>query len=576
MIPAVALLGLLFCADSHALDPRLHGSFLDEPSSWRGLALSMGPGHPVCARATFDRRKAAAGGMVLLLDTADASDDEAVRMSEALVVRRGGLAGSAALAARRHGVPAVALAAGVCDGAKPSWTLLEPAFSAPSRQEGVPARAASGTRERVIVEGAAVCVDPVSARVSLPAPEESAARVEAAEAARAYDGLRDAGALERWLGSEAAGSRAHALMSELVPRAFTGGIERDDFARLVRACRAEASSAGRQSLARIERRAFSRAERALRAELSSCPESAADAPSLSALDHIEASARLGAERAAWAGRVLGLEAKSVGSLARECSRACERRRKSVPEESPSFAAVARAAGADSPVFTPLPKGSWSSFMAENGLADFLETTVSDASLGLNRKSARLRERILASPLDPASGAARAAMSAADGPVLVVGEDSSVSAGPGDVLEKVRQVWADSWAPGPLGARLRAGRGLAYEGRVRIEKSPAVEVSGLVFSRDPGSGRRGRTIIEAAGGRWELDPRTGRVLSREGSDPSAMSPARLRRLARAARAFDAWLGKAAEVSFAFAADKLLVLSARGLESPALPHPVSGAR
>ena len=549
--PAAVLLAVFLAAPSSAADPRLRGVPDPEPGSWRGLALSLGPGHPVCGRATFDRRKAAAGGLILVVDAAEPGDEDAVRMSEALVARRGGLTSRAALAARRHGVPAVALGAGVWDPAGPTLTLAEPVFGPPAAAGAALVRAATGALERVLREGDAVCVDPASARVVLPAADEADARVAAAEAARAYDGLRDAGALERWLTAEPGPARAAALARELIPRAFEGGVPPADFARLIRACRAAAGSSGREGLSRIERRVFARSIRVLRAELSACPSAAADAPAAATLDRLVGEAQAAAERASQAGRALGAGDGGAPALARACADSAARRRKSVPSAPPSLDAAARAAGADRPDSVELPADSWSRFASDNGLGDFLTSTRDDASLGLRRKSSRVRERIMGARLDPASEAGRAALAAASGPVLVVGEDATLEAGPADVLAKVREVWAASWAPGPLGARLRAGRGSDYEGRVRVEKAVAAEVSGVAFSRDPGSGLRGRLIVEA--------------------EP-ALSPARLKRLRRLVRALDAWRGAGVEVAFSFAGEKLLVHSARALEAPAPPRPV----
>ncbi len=549
--PVAAILAVFLTASSLAADPRLRGVLDPEPGSWRGLALSLGPARPVCGRATFERGKAAAGGLILVVDAVEPGDEDAVRMSEALVVRRGGLTSRAALAARRHGVPAVALGTGVWDTTGPSLTLLEPMFGSLSAEGGIALRAASGSRERVLREGDVVCVDPAAARVILPAADKAEARLAAAEAARAYDGLRDAGALERWLTVESGPARAAALAQELIPRAFEGGVAPADFARLIRACRAAAATSGREGLARVERRVLSRYIRALRAELSACPASADDAPSAETLERLVSRAQAAAERAAQAGGVLGAGDGGAPALARACADAAARRRQAVPAASPSLDDAARAAGADRSDSVELPAGAWGRFVSDNGLAEFLAATLDDASLGLRRKSERVRERILAARLDPASGAGRAAVVAATGPVLVVGEDAALEAAPLDILAKVREVWAASWAPGPLGARLRAGRGSDYEGRVRVVKVVAAEVSGLAFSRDPGSGLRGRIIVETE---------------------TALSSARRKRLTRLVRALDAWRGTGVEVAFSFAGGKLLVHSARALEVPAPPRPV----
>ncbi|HAZ08573.1 MAG TPA: hypothetical protein DCZ01_08655 [Elusimicrobia bacterium] len=582
--PLAALLGILLAAPCAASDPRLRFAAEPEPGSFHGLALSQGPGRPVCARATFDRRKAAAGGRILILDGAEPGDEDAIRMSQAVIARRGGLTSRAALAARRHGVPAVALGRGVWDPAGPALLVAEPVFGPSSSVGGVEARPAAGTREAALREDSAMCVDAPSARVLLLAPDEAEERVAAAEAARAYDGLRDAGALERWLDSEPGASRAAALCAELVPRAAEGAMPFADLARLTRAARAHAGAAGRERLARAERRAFARAARAARAELASCPSSAADAPSAEVLARLASEAKDLALRVAAIGGVLGTGDGGAGALARACGEAAARRRKSVPVASPSLEEASLAAGADRSEVVELPPDSWRRFVSENGLSDFLSSTLDDASLGLRRKSARVRERLLAARLEPASQAGRAALAAATVPVLVVGEDATLSASAGEVLTKVREAWAASWAPGPLGARLRAGRGSDYAGRMRLMRLAPADVSGLAFSRDPGSGRRGRILVEAAPGgiaavleggaasaRRALDARTGRMLESQGAE-AGLTPARLKRLARLVRGLDAWRGGGVETAFSFAGGRLLVHHVRPLEPPAPARPV----
>ncbi|UPT72739.1 MAG: PEP/pyruvate-binding domain-containing protein [Elusimicrobiota bacterium] len=133
--------------------------------------------------------------------------------------------------------------------------------------------------------------------------------------------------------------------------------------------------------------------------------------------------------------------------------------------------------------------------------------------------------------------------------------------------------------GALGARLRAGRALAYDGRVRVEKIAAADVSGVAFSRDPGSGRRERVLVEASAGgldapdgaafeAYALDRRTGRELvPRAGGGASPLlSAERLARVAKLARALDSWKGSGVEVAFSFAGPRLLVHHARALEAP----------
>ena len=188
---------------------------------------------------------------------------------------------------------------------------------------------------------------------------------------------------------------------------------------------------------------------------------------------------------------------------------------------------------------------------------------------------------MAGKFDSSSPAGVAALTAATGSVLIVGEDVALKAsGAADVLERIKEVWAASWMPGPLGARLRAGHALAYDGRVRIEKILPAAASGLAFSRDPGSGRRERLFVEAALGTLEgilagdaetesyaLDRRSGREAApRSGLATAVLSDSQLVRVARLARGLDAWRGAGIEVAFSFVGGRLIAHTARLLDSP----------
>ena len=59
------------------------------PGAFQGMTLSLGQGRAVCAKITFDRKVAEAGGRVLVLDTANAGDEQAIRMAEAARLSRG-------------------------------------------------------------------------------------------------------------------------------------------------------------------------------------------------------------------------------------------------------------------------------------------------------------------------------------------------------------------------------------------------------------------------------------------------------------------------------------------------------
>lgn len=82
--------------------------------------------------------------------------------------------------------------------------------------------------------------------------------------------------------------------------------------------------------------------------------------------------------------------------------------------------------------------------------------------------------------------------------------------------------------------------------------------------------------EAAADRWVLEPGSGRareyVAGAAGRAP-VLSPARLKALARLARALDAWRGGAVEAAFSYDGDKLYVHHARALEPPRPVQPLS---
>jgi len=551
------------------------------PGVFHGTPLSLGPGLPVCAKATFDPRLAEGGGRVLILDAANAGDEQAIRMSEAVVVRRGGLSSRAAAASRRHGIPAVSLGQGRWDAAAPALYLDEPSFGNTLTASGIEYRPVIGSEERTLREGDAVIVDAANGRVTLVPAAEAESRVAAAQAARAYDGMRDSQALERWLIDGPADGRGAALLAELVPRATAGAMPADDLNRVRRAAERSLPASGREAMRRAEGLAFARASRDAKRRAEDCRSDADVATDPAALERLADEARAAAEGVAAVARMLALPDGGAAAAARACRDAALRRAKSRASKTATFAEAAAAGGADRPEGADLPANGWALFVESSGLSEWLARTLDDSSLGLRRKSERVRERIMAAKLDPRSATGVAAVANAAGPVLVNGEDAVIRAsGAEDVLERVKEVWAASWAPGPLGARQRAGRGLAYDGRIRIERIAQADVSGLVFSRDPGSGRRERLLVEAAPGSldgivsgdapteaYALDRATGRELApRSGAGAAALSPERLARVARLARALDAWKGAGVEAAFSFTGGRLIAHSARPLEAP----------
>jgi hypothetical protein len=587
MSATAGLLGLLLLgAPVRALDAR-SAAFPDpESGDFPALTLSWGPGRPVCARATFDPVKAAVGGWTFVVDAGIPGDEDAIRLSEAVLARAGGLASPAAILARRHGVPAVSLGRGVWDASGPTLALEETTFGAPVVEDGVALRAAGPPRELVLREGDVVCVDAAAGRVVLPPPQEAEARLAAAEAARAYDGLRDEVSLERWTTGAPDAARAAFLMAELASRALEGGVSVEDLTKLDRAARSAAGAASAQ-VARAEARAWARALLDARDELAACPAQAADAPAADVLDRLSSGARAVAARASAAGRALGLGDGGLPALARACAAAASKRRSAVPATAPTLDEVARAAGAQRPQAFELGPEAWRAFIADNRLADFLADTSGDSSLALRGRSARIRARLMSARLDASSQAGRLiAAAAGSGACVVTGPDASVPAADARAAPAAaRAVWAASWDPGPLGARLRAGHGSEIDGRLRFERTSTADVSGLLFSRDPASGGRGRVFVEAASGgadsllsgtaatqRYALDSASGRALQAPASG-ALLSPERLKRVARLSRSLDAWQGGGVEAAFSFVGTKLLILHARPIAPPAPPQPLS---
>ena len=547
-----------------------------EPGTFHGLALSLGSGRSVCGRATFNRHAAAAGGRVLVLDAAGPGDEEAIRLSQAVIVRRGGLSSRAGVEARRHGVPAVALGQGRWDASGAALHLDEPTYGIARSASGFSYQPVVGSQERALREGDAVAVDAATGRVTLIAPDEADDRIAAAEAALAYDGLRDAQAIEHWLASSSHPRGAAALFGELVARAAAGPMPAGDLARARRAAEASVPAAAREEMRRAEARAFARAIRVTRRYTEDCVSDVADAADAASLERLGAQARAAAAGAAAVSGILSGSDGGAADEARACGEAALRRAGARVGKTAPLSAAAAAAGADRPAGLDLSPDAWRRFVLDNGLGEWLGRTVEDASLDLRHKSERIRFRVLSGRLELFSDAGRAAMSVSSGPVLIVGPDAALKAeSPSDALQRVKEVWAASWSPGPLGARLRAGRALDYEGRVRVQKIEPADVSGVVFSRDPGSGRRERVLVEALDGSLDLmmaadaeiesftlDRRTGRESApRTGAGTTSLTPERLARVARLARALDAWKGAGVEVSFSFVGPRLLVWSLR---------------
>jgi hypothetical protein len=583
-----------------------------------GAALSLGAGRAVTARLTYDRNRAAEGGVILFLPGFSESDAAAARLAEALVLGSGGAASRGAAFARSHRIPAVAP-----ESARWTGGILEaeaPVLGRSQSEGGVSFQVAERTVRLQFREGDVVTVDPVHGTLTLSSPREADSDLAAAEALRAYDGLRDAQALLHWWEARSdSDPRAGVLVVEgLAGRLADGSARAEDFALVRRAVVSALPPAEKKRLAAEERLALGEAaaagQRALRDDLDSVSEAA----SALALERILARAQPRRDGLQSLAEALGLKAQARGAEALwvELGRAAQKRRSELPAgtggtsdtagaaAAGGLAACAAVAGATVPPRAVLDESFYRRFLAEERLEARLADIAADASLDMRRKSARLRALFLDSRIAPGSELGRDILGrlpqAEAYEVSGAYEDFSQVSRDG-VLGKVLEAWAAGFDPGPLGARKRAAQGglvAEPDSAVTIAAAVKAEVSGTAFSRDPASGRRARILVSAAqeplsleGGRsplpegtaaqpqaeaaqeYPLDRRTGRCLRPQPG--GLLQSEELAALARAGRCLDDQEGRGVELEFCRAAGRLYLLGSRAMpgidEEPARAAP-----
>ena len=561
-----------------------------------GTALSLGAGRAVTARLTYDRRRAAEGGAILVLAGFADSDEPAARLAEALVLGSGGVLSRGAAFARSHRIPAV-----VPESARWVGGALEaeaPVLGRTQREGGVGFQVAEKSVRLQLREGDVATVDPVHGTLTLSPPQDGESDLAAAEALRAYDGLRDAQALLHWWEARSDSDwRAGVLVAAgLASRLADGSARADDFASVRRAVAAALPAVAKQRLAKEERRvlseAASSAERCLREDLDSVREAA----SALAVDRILARAQPRWEGLRSLAQALGRQAELRGPAAlwRELGRAAEQRRAGLaagPVGDP-LAAVAAVAGASMPLRAVLDEAFYRRFLAENRLEARIADISADASLDLRRKSARIRALLLGARIASGSGLGQdilGRLPQADTFAVSGAYEESPRVSRGEVLGKVLQVWAAGFDPGPLGARKRAAQGGSVaepDAAVSIVAAAKAEATGTVFSRDPASGRRERILVSAAAEPGTaaaqeclLDRKTGRVIrlapAAWGASGSLLQAEDLAVLARAARALDDHEGRGVELDFCRTAGRIYLLGSRAIpglgEEPARASP-----
>lgn len=583
-----------------------------EPHAIPGFSVSLGPGRRVTGRLTYDARKALSGGWILAAPRAGPEQAAAVRMARAFVSTSGGLFSPAAVAARRHGVPAVVVPQAAFRGG--ALVVERPVFGAPREVSGAALEPVTRLEAEALEEGRIVSVDSSRGVLLLPAPEDQEDELALDEALTAFEGLADAQALVQWWRGRADGPRSAALAArladELSRRAALGTARADAVARVLTAVRSAAPKDRRASVERGVLRAVKSALAEGTARLDDLRAAARESASAAAADRVADEAQAAGRRLAQlAAAAPGADASPAKAAAADVSRAAKRRAAELargPQR--SLAESLTAAGARAPRGATLGPEVYADFLAETGLAPLLAEISNDASLDLRRKAERLAGLFAAAEPSESGKAGRAVAAAAPREGLVAvrarGERTVVPAR--SAYAAVRAAWAGWWSADELGRRKRAGGG-APEPEVRLEPLAPAQVSGLAFSRDPATGRADRVLVSAVLGeleglssgeapadqyaldrsgarelmpalvadkraRLELDPATGKTRAVPVppglSLARALSPEQLRRVARAARAAEGWLGAGAQLSFAFSEGELIALGAEPMEAAKL--------
>lgn len=610
MSSALALLLLLVPGPSWAAPA-------DEAVAVPGFAVSLGPGRRVTGRLTYDARKAAGGGYIFAAPRAGAEQAAAVRLCRGLIAGAGGLFSPASAAARRHRVAAVVLPAARFSGG--ALVVDRPIYGATREIGGVRVESVARVEARPLAENEVVSIDPARGLLIVPAAADQEDELALDEALAAFEGLADAQALVQWWRGRADSPRASALaarLAEEISRRVVLGLARGDgAARVLQAVRGNAPKEQSAAVDASVARAVQGALRDGTSRIEDLAASAREAGTPAAADRLAAEAQAAALRlsqlaSAAPGRADASRARAaaaaVASAARK--RAAELSKKpalSLPE-------ALAVAGARAPRGATLGAEVYAAFARETGLAPLLAELSNDASLDLRRKGERAAALFAAARPSPDGTAAKAASAAApkSGLVAVIGPAGRTVAPAARALEACVAAWAGAWTGEAIGRRKRAGLG-APEPVLRLEPLSPADASGTAFSRDPASGRADRLVVSAVLGELEgltsgQAPADEYVLDRSGArelmpalvadkrlrleldaqgklspvvvpaGPSlarALSPEQLKRVARAARAAEGWLGAPAQLSFAFSDGELVALGAVPLE-PSRPEPAPG--
>lgn len=548
------------------VDPLLHP----------GVPAGYSP-RPVTGRAVFDEATAAAGGGIFFPRRSKPRPD-ALRFSAALVQTEGDAFTPVAVSARRHGLCALSLEGGVwsVDGAAPVLELRRPIF-APAKPGpgGTLVQLVAGESRLLVREADVVTVDCGRGFLRAYPPDRQSAALDAAEAVAAFEGLRDAGLLARWLASRGEDRGAAGLLVLGGLADLLGASASPVDYHVVRA----ALPPGWPRLAmEQEGRLFARALREAAAGVEDAETSVSQAPTLAALEALEAEVEGTVLKVNLLSKAFGLpRPEGLARAARKLrERAASRRAGLKRAGELSWESLVRGIGAEPVERRLLPPGLYSGWLREAGLEGPIAAAAEDPGMGLARKSLKIRRMIQEARLESGGATGRAILEAAAGGDWALAHGGAFRALSREGLAPVKDRWAALWSPAALGARKREGRELSpEETRLALIRLTPLDITGVILTR--ASRAPGRLEIAAAcGGLASLfsgDPASpgDRYIVGPDALPLAapmitglepvLSRERLEAVVSAARALDAHFGGGIELVFGFSGRRLVLVDAR---------------
>lgn len=181
----------------------------------------------------------------------------------------------------------------------------------------------------------------------------------------------------------------------------------------------------------------------------------------------------------------------------------------------------REAGFDVPKFVVVPTGEYNSFVAEAGLAPIIEAALHGvqqhtaemasntiraafaASTPSDAQRARLIE--LVSPVADSPMAVRSSATAEDSPSTSFAgqQDSYLNVASGDVVDRIVDCWSSLWTTRALVYRIHRRLGFSDLAlAVVVQTMVDADASGVMFTANPLSGKRGQIVIEGVRGLGE--------------------------------------------------------------------------